>query len=128
VVFLDDSYNANPDSMRAGLRTLAAMNVAGRRVAVLGRMAELGLLAAQAHCEVGECAAQLGLDAVFTVGEEAAQISRAADSGVAESANFPTHAACAAHLRAWLKDGDAVLLKGSRSAGMEQVLTLLESE
>ncbi len=127
VVVLDDSYNANPDSMRAGMRTLAGMKVSGRRAAVLGRMAELGPLAEQGHREVGEFAAQAGLDAVFTVGDEAAQIGRAAASGVGETKNFPTHAECAAHLREWLKDGDAVLLKGSRSAGMEQVFTHLES-
>jgi UDP-N-acetylmuramyl pentapeptide synthase len=126
-VFLDDSYNANPDSMRAGLKTLAGMKAAGRRVAVLGRMAELGPHAEEGHREVGRCASQAGVDAVFTVGEEAALISKEAKSGVGEAVNFPTHAACAAHLRAWLKEGDAVLLKGSRSAGMERVLSELES-
>lgn len=127
VVFLDDSYNANPDSMRAGLKTLAGMGVAGRRAAVLGRMGELGPHAEQSHREVGEFAAGAGLDAVFTIGDEAALISRAADGGVGETRNFPSHAECAAFLRGWLKDGDAVLLKGSRSAGMEQVFTHLES-
>ena len=128
VTILDDSYNANPDSMRAGLTTLARLSIPGRRAAVLGRMGELGIHAERSHREVGEHAAGLGLDAVFTVGDEAALISRAAASGVTETQNFPTHAACAAHLRAWLKEGDAVLLKGSRSAGMEQVFTHLESE
>jgi UDP-N-acetylmuramoyl-tripeptide--D-alanyl-D-alanine ligase len=127
VVFLDDSYNANPDSMRAGLKTLAGMNVEGRRVAVLGRMGELGPHAEQGHREVGQFAAQTGVDAVFTVGDEAALISREAKGGVGETMNFPTHADCAAHLRAWLKEGDAVLLKGSRSAGMERILSELES-
>jgi UDP-N-acetylmuramoyl-tripeptide--D-alanyl-D-alanine ligase len=127
VVFLDDSYNANPDSMRAGLRTLAGMGVAGRRAAVLGRMGELGSHAERGHREVGDFAAQAGLDAVFTVGAEAALISHAANGRVAECKNFPSHDDCAAYLRGWLKDGDAVLLKGSRSAGMEQVFTHLES-
>jgi UDP-N-acetylmuramoyl-tripeptide--D-alanyl-D-alanine ligase len=127
VVFLDDSYNANPDSMRAGIKTLAGMKVAGRRVAVLGRMGELGPLAEQGHREVGEFAAQAGVDAVFTVGTEAALINKAAQGGVGESKNFASHDECAAHLRQWLKDGDAVLLKGSRSAGMEQVFIQLES-
>jgi UDP-N-acetylmuramoyl-tripeptide--D-alanyl-D-alanine ligase len=127
VVFLDDSYNANPDSMRAGLKTLAGMKVAGRRVAVLGRMGELGPHAEQGHREVGQFAAQAKVDAVFTVGDEAALISREAQDGVGEAMNFPTHADCAGHLRAWLKDGDAVLLKGSRSAGMERILGELES-
>lgn len=127
VVVLDDSYNANPDSMKAGLKTLAGMAVTGRHVAVLGRMGELGPHAEQSHREVGEYAAGAGLQAVFTIGDEAALISRAAEGGVGETRNFPSHAECAAFLRGWLKDGDAVLLKGSRSAGMEQVFTHLES-
>lgn len=127
VVILDDSYNANPDSMRAGIKTLMGMRVAGRRAAVLGRMGELGSLAEQGHREVGEFAVQSRIDAVFTVGEEAALISRAAQGGVRESKNFSSHAECAAFLRDWLKDGDAVLLKGSRSAAMEQVFTHLET-
>jgi UDP-N-acetylmuramoyl-tripeptide--D-alanyl-D-alanine ligase len=127
VVILDDSYNANPDSMRAGIKTLTGMSVAGRRAAVLGRMGELGPHAEQGHREVGEFAAQSRLDAVFTVGDEAALISRAANGRVGESRNFTSHAECAAYLKDWLKDGDAVLLKGSRSAGMEQVFTHLET-
>lgn len=126
VTFLDDSYNANPDSMRAGLRTLAGMTVAGRRVAVLGRMGELGPHAAEGHREVGVCASETAMNAVFTVGDEAALISDAA-AGVPVRRNFDTQAACAEFLRTWLRDGDAVLLKGSRSAGMEQVLTHLET-
>lgn len=129
VTFLDDSYNANPDSMKAGLRTLQTMRVAGRRVAVLGRMGELGPHAEQGHREVGEYAAQCALDAVCTVGSEAALISKAfTDSGKGgESLNFASHGDCAAHLRGWLKEGDAVLLKGSRSTAMEQVLIQLET-
>lgn len=124
VMFLDDSYNANPDSMRAGLQTLAAMSASGRKVAVLGRMGELGAHAAQGHREVGECAAACGLDAVLTLGVEAAQISDAASANRAGmlARNFSSHADCAAFLRDWLKEGDTVLLKGSRSAAMEQVL------
>lgn len=127
VVFLDDSYNANPDSMRAGIRTLASLQATGRRIAVLGRMGELGAHAALGHREVGECAAACGLDAVFTVGDEAAQISQAAAARRPQvvARNFPTAADCAGYLRDWLREGDAVLLKGSRSAGMEEVLTHL---
>jgi UDP-N-acetylmuramyl pentapeptide synthase len=66
------------------------------------------------------------MNAVFTVGDEAALISDAA-AGVPVRRNFDTQAACAEFLRTWLRDGDAVLLKGSRSAGMEQVLTHLET-
>ncbi|MCX6853709.1 MAG: UDP-N-acetylmuramoyl-tripeptide--D-alanyl-D-alanine ligase [Verrucomicrobia bacterium] len=122
--FIDDSYNANPDSMIAGLSALAALGNTGRKIAVLGRMGELGAHAIDGHRQVGIHAASVGLSAVYTVGDEAAQISHAASStGLSETQNFQSHEACAAHLKEMLKAGDAVLLKGSRSAGMEKVLT-----
>lgn len=122
IQFLDDSYNANPDSMLAGLRTLSE-TAAARRFAVLGAMGELGPHAAAGHDQVGEYAATLGLDGVFTVGSaDAARISAAAAAGTTAS-HFPDHAACAAHLRSLLQPGDLVLLKGSRSSAMEKILT-----
>lgn len=121
--FIDDSYNANPDSMKAGLSALAALGNSGRKVAVLGRMGELGSHAIEGHRQVGIYAASLGLSAVYTVGDEAALISDAASvSGLTETQNFSNHESCAAHLKGMLQEGDAVLLKGSRSAGMEKVL------
>jgi len=121
IQFIDDSYNANPDSMIAGLRTLSALGT-GRRVAVLGRMGELGPIAEAEHRRVGEFAGSLKLDAVFSVGgSEAAWITEASKAVTSE--HFPDQASCAARLREWLCEGDVVLLKGSRSARMEQVLT-----
>ncbi|CAN5741451.1 UDP-N-acetylmuramoyl-tripeptide--D-alanyl-D-alanine ligase [soil metagenome] len=130
VTFLDDSYNANPDSVRAGLKTLAEMPVSGRRIAVLGRMGELGAHAESGHREVGEFAARMGLDAVFTVGEEASIISEVASraSQKTEAKHFRSHADCSDYLMGWLKKDDAVLLKGSRSSGMEKILTPFEKE
>ncbi len=123
VQFIDDSYNANPDSMIAGLRTLSTLgDKNSRRVAVLGRMGELGPIAEAEHRRVGEFAGSLKLDAVFSVGgSEAEWITEA--SKTVPSEHFPDQAACAARLREWLREGDVVLLKGSRSARMEQVLT-----
>ncbi len=121
--FIDDSYNANPDSMKAGLSALAASGNSGRKIAVLGRMGELGPHAEDGHRCVGLHAAQLGIDAVLTVGDEAALISKAAgQNGVAQVCNFASHEACAAHLKEMLGIGDAVLVKGSRSSGMEKVI------
>ncbi len=128
VVFLDDSYNANPDSMKAGLRTLADLSSAGRRIAVLGRMGELGVHAEEGHREVGRFAAGLNVDALFSVGAEASLITEAAATNPAlDTHHFPTHEACADHLRTHLRAGDLVLLKGSRSAGMERVLSLYQT-
>ena len=130
VTFVDDSYNANPDSMKAGLRTLAGLPGTGRRIAVLGRMGELGAHAEEGHREVGRQAAALNLDAVLTVGSEASLISEAAaaaSSGRQTTAHFPTHEACAAHLQSHLRAGDLVLIKGSRSSQMERVLALYQT-
>lgn len=129
VTFVDDSYNANPDSMKAGLRTLAGLQSKGRRIAVLGRMGELGAHAVEGHREVGHQAAALGLDALFTVGIEADLISEtaSADNRELRTAHFPTHESCAAHLKTELHPGDLVLLKGSRSSGMERVLSLYQA-
>ena len=125
ISFLDDSYNANPDSMRAGLRTLVGIQGSGRRIAVLGRMGELGPHAITEHRSLGQYAAGLPVAAVFSVGSEAALITEAALETRPDliTQNFDSHEACAAHLRDWLTSGDTVLLKGSRSAGMEKVLT-----
>lgn len=124
ILFIDDTYNANPDSMKAGLSTLASLDRSGRKVAVLGRMGELGIHAAEGHRSVGEFAASLGLSALISIGDEAAQITEAARAaGQPETHHFPSHETCAAHLKELLRAGDAVLLKGSRSAGMEKVLT-----
>jgi UDP-N-acetylmuramoyl-tripeptide--D-alanyl-D-alanine ligase len=123
VRFIDDSYNANPDSMIAGLRTLSTLgDEKSRRVAVLGRMGELGPIAEAEHRRVGEFAGSLKLDAVFSVGGGEAEWITEASKDI-PSEHFPDHATCAARLREWLREGDVVLLKGSRSARMEQVLT-----
>ena len=125
VTFLDDSYNANPDSMKAGLRTLAGLACAGRRVAVLGHMGELGEHAESGHREVGERVAAEGLDALFTVGTEPRWTADSASrEGCATVQSFDTHEDCVSHLKSWLKAGDLVLVKGSRSAAMEKIINL----
>jgi UDP-N-acetylmuramoyl-tripeptide--D-alanyl-D-alanine ligase len=125
VTFLDDSYNANPDSMKAGLKTLAELACTGRRVAVLGRMGELGDHTESEHRSVGAYVAELGLNALFTVGVNEAQLIYTHATAVRERQHFTTHADCASYLGTWLNEGDLVLLKGSRSARMEEVLTHL---
>lgn len=125
VTILDDSYNANPDSMRAGLETLKGSEVAGRRVAVLGFMGELGEHESQAYLDLGATAAELGLDAVITVGDRAARINETT-SGVEVSKNFDTHEEAAAFLEGFLTPEDLVLVKGSRAAAMERVISALQ--
>jgi UDP-N-acetylmuramoyl-tripeptide--D-alanyl-D-alanine ligase len=121
VRFINDSYNANPDSVIAALHTLAAGS-ARRRYAVLGRMGELGVIAESEHRRVGAAAASLGLDGVLAVGNaEAAWIAEGA-AGCPLVHCFADHATCAETLRGLVREGDAVLIKGSRSSAMENIL------
>lgn len=121
--FLDDSYNANPDSMEAALATLGRWPAAGRKVAVLGRMGELGAYAEEGHRRVGAAAAVNGIDWLITVGGEACWISEeAVQRGALRVDHVDSVQAAARMLRAEAEATDLVLLKGSRSAGMERVL------
>ena len=122
--FLDDTYNANPDSMRAALRTLAVLPVKGARIAVLGRMGELGAESEPGHHSVGREAAQAGIDALVAVGgDEAGWIAQAArQAGLKEVHQLPDPEAAAVWLTRRARPGDLVLVKGSRSARMERVL------
>ncbi len=120
---LDDTYNANPDSMRAALRTLGTLPGTGRRIAVLGRMGELGEAAEAAHRSVGDAAARSGADRLIAVGPEAAPIAEAARAaGLAEVHHVEDPAAAAALLAELAAPGDLILLKASRAARMERVL------
>jgi UDP-N-acetylmuramoyl-tripeptide--D-alanyl-D-alanine ligase len=111
IELVNDCYNANPISMRAALESLAAMPAAGRRVAVLGGMAELGPGEAEYHREIGALARGLGIGPIIGVGE------LARDYAPDEWAADPEEAVAIAD--ELLDDGDAVLVKGSRSVGLE---------
>ncbi|KQT91162.1 hypothetical protein ASG49_12635 [Marmoricola sp. Leaf446] len=132
LVVVNDAYNANPDSMRSAVETLAGIGTrSGRRtVAVLGEMRELGPDAAAEHRAVGALAARMGLDVVLVVGEGAAGIADALGD-----AGHPAthHVRGVAEASAWLRENvggpDVVLVKASRSGRLEQVAqTLLEDD
>jgi UDP-N-acetylmuramoyl-tripeptide--D-alanyl-D-alanine ligase len=123
VQILDDTYNANPESMIAALRTLAEMNVAGRRIAVLGKMAELGEKSEACHREVGEASAKLPLDFLIVVGPEAESIAETARrKGAPQIFKVATNDEASALLQGLVRRDDTVLVKGSRSARMEQII------
>ena len=123
VQFIDDSYNANPDSMKAALRTLVELDVDGRRIAILGEMGELGEESERGHREVGECAALLAIDQLITIGEAGGKIARAAQNAGLENTVAVASTSEAAELLAEkASPGDLVLVKGSRSARTERVL------
>lgn len=122
VTIIDDAYNANPDSMRAALRALAAMAGAGRRsVAVLGEMLELGEDSAQAHDAVGRLAVQLEIDRLVVVGEGASPMHAGAHeeaAGGAEVIQVDTVENAARLLEKELAPGDVVLVKSSHGSGL----------
>ncbi|MFZ9936551.1 MAG: UDP-N-acetylmuramoyl-tripeptide--D-alanyl-D-alanine ligase [Luteolibacter sp.] len=125
ITVLDDTYNANPESMAAAIETLADMPLhnGARRFAVFGRMGELGLHAPAAHVKTGQLAAARGLH-VIAVGQGAEGIA----DGAGGAPHFPDFDAAAAWLRAEVKAGDAVLFKGSRAATVEKVMNAAFSE
>jgi len=112
ILLVNDCYNANPVSMRAALDHLASLD-STRRIAVLGEMAELGPAAPEFHREIGAHARDGGVDVLIGVGEPAR------DYGPDELVGDPAEAA--ELLAAQLDPGDAILVKGSRSAGLEAV-------
>ena len=121
---VNDAYNANPESMAAGLRAARWIARDGRLAAVLGHMAELGPISRKEHERVGELVVRLGVDRLVTVGQEARIVAAAAlrEGAVPESvAMVDTPAEAAAYVRAWARAGDVVLVKGSRVAGLEAV-------
>lgn len=125
VTVVDDSYNANPDSMRASLAMFGSLSIPGRRFAILGDMAELGDYTVAGHRLVGEYAAHAALDRLICVGSSAASIASAAvDAGMPDDAVCLVDSApdALAALVGELEEGDAVLVKASRSMGLERIV------
>jgi UDP-N-acetylmuramoyl-tripeptide--D-alanyl-D-alanine ligase len=127
-LLIDDSYNANPQSMEVALRLLAGCP--GRRIAVLGDMGELGPTSEKAHREAGRLAAELGIELLFLLGERAERVAAGAREAGMDAARIRvgrSHEELAQRLREELAPGDSVLLKGSRSMRMERVADSLEA-
>jgi UDP-N-acetylmuramoyl-tripeptide--D-alanyl-D-alanine ligase len=123
VQFIDDSYNANPDSMKAALRTLVELDADGKRIAVLGEMGELGAESERGHREVGEEAATLGIDQLIAIGKMGEVVARSAQkAGLEKSVAIGSTSEAAELLGEIAEPGDLVLVKGSRSARTEQVI------
>ena len=110
--------------MRAALATLQSMSCSGRRVAVLGKMAELGDRSETEHYRLGQDAQRTyGIDALFVVGGSATAIRKGyVDAGGSIAYQFDSHESCRDALVDLLGPNDMILVKGSRSAGMEKVI------
>ncbi len=120
-IVLDDCYNANPASMVTATRMLLDIE-GGLSWAVVGAMAELGPTAPELHRETGRDLAELGLDVLVAVGENATTMAEGFEQAGGTAVRCPDHAAAADHLASAAVPGHRILIKGSRSAAMEKVL------
>ncbi|MFT5441689.1 MAG: UDP-N-acetylmuramoyl-tripeptide--D-alanyl-D-alanine ligase [Myxococcota bacterium] len=131
ITLIDDTYNANPQSMQAAIASVASLASKGRAIAVLGAMAELGDNAAQAHLDTGKQVFKTGVSLLVAVGKRAAGIAEGAIAAGMAKENVKRvegpEAACNA-LKSELQPGDWVLVKGSRAARMERIVETLCSE
>ncbi|MFE4958651.1 glutamate ligase domain-containing protein [Streptomyces sp. NPDC056653] len=131
VTIINDAFNANTESMRAGVEALTSLAGDRRTVAVLGEMKELGDTAKAAHAEVGRLVGDLGIDVLVTVGttDEMTALAKAArpsSSPRIESADDPN--VLLPLLNRLLTSGDVVLVKASKSVGLEKVANILHAE
>ena len=126
LTILNDSYNANPDSMAAALRSLVGLRrPGGRLVAALGDMLELGETADSAHREVGELAARLGVDEVVAIGDHGTEVVSGVAAGGGRGQYLGSKDELTHHLRATLGPRDVVLVKASRGLALETVASAL---
>jgi len=130
VVVINDTYNSSPTSAAAAVRTLARLPVAGRRLAVLGPMLELGNHAGEEHAALGALVAAMGIDVLVAVGVGVEQLAEGARGSGAQGSGVvvvtvPDAAAATDYVTREVRFGDAVLVKASRAVGLEAVADAL---
>lgn len=131
VRLVNDSYNANPQSMKAAFRTVGSAKRAGRFIAVLGDMLELGEQSSMLHEEIGREAVRLGVEKLFVVGGHAADIAKGASSEGFSGGSVVTAEdveSIASMIINYAEAGDVILVKGSRGMRMERVAEILKRE
>lgn len=126
VTVIDDTYNSNPDSVIAALKNLQAYNVKGNKFIVLGDMLELGKASAKEHSGIGRLVKKMKFSYLLTYGPLSFNTFKAA-KGVKNNYYFEDKAALAGFLKLLIKKGDVVLVKGSRSMKMEEVINLVSN-
>lgn len=124
ITLINDTYNANPDSVYSALQTLKAMNTTGKRIAVLADMLELGSHAEEEHRAVGKAVKDAGVEYLLTFGPLSKQTSESAQ--VRFKAHYDQKNMLSEYLAELLTSGDLVLVKGSRGMKMEDVVTFLK--
>jgi UDP-N-acetylmuramoyl-tripeptide--D-alanyl-D-alanine ligase len=129
VKILNDSYNANPQSMQAAIQTVAKMKTSGKRFLVLGDMLELGDWETDFHKAIGQLAAELKIDYLFAYGPRMeAAVKKARKMDMMNAIHFTSKDILASTLNSVLNQGDIVLIKGSRGMAMETVINALGGE
>ena len=126
-IVIDDTYNANPDSMIAALNTLIDYDRKGRRIAVLGEMLELGEASHREHTRIGEWIAKHPVDVFLGVGEgmrEAVEVAKSIRK--MQTGFYPASQDAADALQELIEHGDILLVKGSRGVPMEKVVDVLK--
>jgi UDP-N-acetylmuramoyl-tripeptide--D-alanyl-D-alanine ligase len=123
-LLIDESYNANPASMAATLKTFAGQKVSGRRIAVLGAMRELGEGSDAYHAALAGPVAEAGVDYALLVGDEMEALAKALGPAV-KMAHVPDAAAALDRLEGEIGPGDAILVKGSNSIGLAALVEAL---
>ena len=121
VTFIEDCYNASPDSMKAALSVLKALPNA-RKIALLGDMLELGDASVDGHRHTGEWAADAGVDVLIAYGARSAAMADAAKARGVATVHCQTAEEVLQYLRQFVRPGDAVLAKASHAMGLEQLL------
>ena len=129
VTIVNDTYNANPESMAATVRFLTSLQISGRVLVVLGSMLELGAASAAAHAALGSLLAAVAADAVFLFGRETEATAQAlADAGYGRPLVWTTHfTELERAVVGSVRPGDTVLLKGSRGVALDRLVPTLQA-
>jgi UDP-N-acetylmuramoyl-tripeptide--D-alanyl-D-alanine ligase len=128
VTLINDAYNANPNSMELALETLVEVKGKGRAIAVLGDMLELGEFAKEAHEQLGRKVSELSIDFLLTMGKEAAVVVESAIRHrfpMQRTRVVENHSEAVSTLREMIRNGDWILVKGSRGMAMEKIVETL---
>ncbi|MBN2184113.1 MAG: UDP-N-acetylmuramoyl-tripeptide--D-alanyl-D-alanine ligase [Candidatus Krumholzibacteriota bacterium] len=129
IIFVDDSYNSNPSSLRTAVEAFMEMPVPGKRWLIIGDMLELGSMSADLHREMGELCGKAGVDGLLTLGDFTVELNRTAATQRKAPENishFLDVEKLSIYLDSFLNEGDGVLVKGSRGMHMERVIEEVE--
>lgn len=130
VEVIDDCYNANPGSVRAAIRALEGLRNCRRRIFILGKMHELGAQSARLHREIGKAAGAANFDLFITIGGEAGELSvGAVEAGFSAGKilQFPNTSEAEWNIADIVREGDLVLVKGSRAEGLEKIVDAIRA-